>query len=127
MDTATKTPQGPRSTDRLVEALSTVSALLDRAINEVKSIDSDFQNRLQQAVHDTEASLQGQAAQHFDTSLTETRNKLEEQFKNKVAELSAQWEAERNRLNSELGKITQTTAQWETERARLNGELQRLA
>ena len=35
MDPATKTPQGARATDRIVEALSTMAALLDQTINEV--------------------------------------------------------------------------------------------
>ena len=122
MDTATK-PQASRA----IEALSTLAALLDRTINEVKVLDSDFQKRLLQAVHETEASLQGQAAQHLEEALKETRTKLEEHFTNKVAELSAQWEEERNRLNGELSKMVQTTAEWEAERARLNGEIERLS
>src|SRR5437762_9190080 len=99
MDTATtKTPQGARATDRVLEALSTLAALLDRSINEVKTLDSDFQNRILQAVHETEASLQSQAAQHLDEALSETRRTLEEQFKSRVAELSAEWASERERL-----------------------------
>ena len=127
MDTATKTPQGARAADRVLEALSTLAALLDRTINEVKSLDSDFQSRLLQAVHETEASLQSQAAQHLDSALNETRSKLEEQFKNKIAEVATQFESERERLNTELSGIVQTRAQWEAERARLNGELVQLA
>jgi DNA repair exonuclease SbcCD ATPase subunit len=127
MDTATKTPQGARATDRVLEALSTLAAFLGRTIDEVKTLDSDFQNRILQAVHETEASLQSQAAQHLEEALTETRLKLEEQFKNNLAEVSAAWDAERARLNAELTGITQTKAQWEAERSRLNGELERLA
>jgi chromosome segregation ATPase len=127
MDTATKTPQGARATDRVVEALVTLAALLDRAINEAKSLDTDFQNRLLQAVHETEASLQSQAAQHLETALLETRSKFEEQFKNNLAAISAEWEAERTRLNNEVNRLTQTAAQWEAERARLSGEMERLA
>ena len=127
MDTTTKMPQGARATDRVLEALSTLAALLDRTINEVTSLDSDFQNRVLQAVHETEASLQSQAAQHLTEALNETRTKLEEQFKNKVAELTTQWESERERMNKELNGITKTKAQWESERSRLIGELERLA
>jgi peptidoglycan hydrolase CwlO-like protein len=101
--------------------------LVDRTINEVKVLDADFQNRLLQSVHETEISLQGQAAEHLEAALDETRTKLEEQFSKRVAELSRQWEEERNRLNAELGKMTDTTAQWDTERARLNSELARLS
>src|SRR5437016_12986571 len=127
MDPATKTPQGARATDRVVEALSTLAALLDRTINEVKGLDSDFQNRLLQAVHDTESSLQSQAAQHLDSALADMRAKLEEQFKTKLEEISAGWEAERTRLNNEVTRLTQAGAQWEKERARLTTEVERLA
>jgi len=127
MDPATKTPQGARATDRIVEALSTLAALLDKTISEVKTLDSDFQNRILQAVHDTESSLQSQAAQHLENALAETRTKFEEQFKTKLAEISADWEAERMRLNNEVTRLTQVAAQWETERARLTAEVEHLA
>ena len=110
MNPATKTPQGARATDR-----------------EVKGLDSDFQNRLLQAVHDTESSLQSQAAQHLDSALAVMRAKLEEQFKTKLEEISAGWEAERTRLNNEVTRLTQAGAQWEKERARLTTEVERLA
>jgi len=112
MDTTTTTPQGARATDRVVEALVTLAALLDRTINEVKSLDADFQKRLLQAVHETEASLQTQAAQHIETALAETRAKFEEQLKDRLAEISAQWETERGRLNGEVNRFTQAATQW---------------
>ena len=127
MDAATKMPQETRATDRVLEALSTLAALLDRTINEVRSMEGDFQKRVLQAVHDSETSVQSKAAEHLEASLTEARSKLEEQFSSRIAELSTQWNDERNRLNAELGKMAQTSAQWETERARLNGELERIA
>jgi hypothetical protein len=127
MDAAEKRPQTPRATDRVLEALATLAALLDRTINEVKHIDADFQKRLLESVQETEVSVQSQAAQQLETVLTESATKLESHFAARITELSAQWEEERNRLNSELGKMAQTATQWETERARLNGELERLA
>jgi flagellar basal body rod protein FlgB len=104
-----------------------LAALLDRTISEVKNLDGDFQQRLQQAVQDTEAAVQSQAAQHLETAVTETRSRLEEQHNRKTGELTSQWDDERGRLNEELVKITQTKAQWEIERSRLNSELERLA
>jgi chromosome segregation ATPase len=127
MEAATKMPQTQHATDRVLEALSTLAALLDRTINEVKGVEPDFQNRLLQAVHETKESTQRQAAHHHENALTEARSKLEQQFASRIAELSAQWEEERNRLNGELSKMSQGAAQWETERARLSGELERLA
>ncbi len=127
MDTTSKTPQEPRAADRLLEALSTLAALLDRTINEVKSLDSDFQSRILQAVHETELSLQSQAAQHLDAAVNETRAKCEEELKNRMAKISGEWEAERDRLNSEISRLTQAVASWETERGRLTAELAQLA
>ncbi|MBI2149736.1 MAG: hypothetical protein HYU27_03915 [Acidobacteria bacterium] len=69
METTTKPAREARATDRVLEALSTLAALLDRSIKEVQALDSDFQNRLLQAVHETESSLQSQAAQHLDAAL----------------------------------------------------------
>jgi hypothetical protein len=127
MDATSKTPQGARAADRVVEALSTLAALLDRAINEVKSLDSDFQDRLLQAVHETEVSLQGQAAHHLETAAEESRSKFEAQLKSRLEEISGEWEAERTRLNNEINRLTQAATQWETERARLSSELESLA
>ncbi len=127
METATKTPQGARATDRVLEALSTLAALVDQSMKDVRSLDSDFQNRLLQAVHETEASIQSQAAAHLETALTELRLRLEEQFQARVSELTSQWAAERERLNAELSRVTQAATQWEGERRRLNSELERLA
>src|ERR1700756_4169138 len=95
MDTTSKTPQGARAADRVLEALVTLAALLDRAINEVKSLDSDFQKRVLQAVHETEISLQSQAAHHVETAITESRDKFEAHFKAKLEDISLQWETER--------------------------------
>jgi chromosome segregation ATPase len=127
MEAATKMPQAPHATDRVLEALSTLAALLDRTINEVKGVEPDFQSRLLQAVHEAEETTQRQAAHRLETALTETRGKLEQQFSSRIAELTGRWEEERNRLHAELSKMSQNSAQWETERARLNGELERLA
>jgi DNA repair exonuclease SbcCD ATPase subunit len=121
-----KATQGSRSTDRVLEALSTLAAFLDRTINEVKSLDLEFQNRVLQAVHDTETSLQSQAAQHLETALNETRTKLEEQFKTRLSELSAEWHTERERLNAEVDRAAKKAVDWEAERSRLNTEIDRL-
>jgi chromosome segregation ATPase len=127
MDTSSKAAQGSRPTERVVEALGTLAALLDRAINEVKSLDSEFQERLLQAVHETEVSLQSQAAHHVDAAIEETRSKLETQLKTRIEEMTAGWESERSRLNNEITRLTQTAAQWEAERSRLTTELEELA
>jgi chromosome segregation ATPase len=126
MDTAANAPSDGRATNRVLEALSTLAALLDRTIKEVRSLEEDFQSRLSEAVRETEASAQSQTAQHLEEWLTATRAKLEDQFKSKIAQTSAEWEMERERLTVELAGRIQMAAQWEAERARLNTEIERL-
>jgi hypothetical protein len=41
--------------------------------------------------------------------------------------MAAVWDAERNRLNSEVDRLTKSSVQWETERTKLTGEVERLA
>ena len=54
METVVKTaPAPPRSAERLMQALSTLAALLDRTINEVKNLDKEFETRLHRDVQDT--------------------------------------------------------------------------
>jgi chromosome segregation ATPase len=125
MDSASGTPAS-RPTDRVLEALSALVGMLDRTIREVKSLDTQFQDRILRAVEEAQTTVQTEAAQHLDAVLAETRSRLEERFANDVADLRAQWEEERNRLNSELAKMSQNAVQWETERHRLNKELERL-
>ena len=122
MEMTSRPPQTARSTDRLLEALSTLAALLDRTINEVKSLDQDFQTRLLQAVHDTEASLQSQAAEHVDRALAEAKAS----FTVQVNALRSELEVDRDRLNRELTRATETTAQLEADRLRLTAEVDRI-
>ena len=124
METATKDGQGPRSTDHVLEALATLAAFLDRTINEVKAVDTDFQNRLLQAVHNTESSIQAQAAEHLDAAVNDLRRTLQEEHEKKVAALSANWKAERQRLDHELERAAQAGLQWEEQRALLNSEIE---
>ena len=121
----TKTEPAAHNTDHVLQALSTLAALLDRTINEVKHLDADFQSRLAQATQEKEASVE--AAQRLETELTDTTSKLEGQFGKRIAELSNEWQEERNRLTAELSKSSQATVQWEAERARLSGELERMS
>jgi hypothetical protein len=127
METATKTQQDARVTDRVLEALSTLAALLDRTINEVKGLDSVFQERVVQAVQEKESSLQREAAQRLEEALAGERAKFEEQLKTKLADIKSDWESERSRLSGEVDRVTQTATQWELERTRLTGEIEKLA
>src|SRR5262249_1256282 len=68
-----------------------------------------------------------QSAQDLEVALSDIRKNLEAQFTKTIAEMSAEWDQERNRLNAELSKMEEVRVQWEAERARLNTELQRLS
>jgi chromosome segregation ATPase len=111
MDTATKLPQEARPKDRVPEALSALVTLLDRAIKQA---------------HSLETEIQGEAARRVELELATTRTSIEEHFKSRMTEVSAEWKSERERLTAELAHRTQTAAQWEAERSRLNGEIERL-
>jgi len=127
MERATKTQQEAKVTDRVLEALSTLAALLDRTINEVKGLDSTFQERVHQAVQERETSLRHEAAQKLEDAMAVERTKFEDQLKTKLADIKSEWESERNRLTGEVNRVTQTATQWELERTRLTGEIEKLA
>jgi hypothetical protein len=97
MDSVTKATQPTRSTDRLLEALSTLAALLDRTINEVKSLETSFQERLLQAVRDTETSMENSLASHLEKALTETEEKVRKEL---TSELKTQFENEVKSLHT---------------------------
>ncbi len=126
MEAQTKAASASRSPQRVLEALSTVAALLDRTINEVEALDAEFQQRLLQAVHDTEVSLQSQAALHLDSEVNALRTRLEGQYRSRLEEISSEWEAERQCLNKELDRTSQAATAWEGERMRLNSEVEQL-
>jgi hypothetical protein len=101
----------PRSTERVLEALSSLAALVERTINEVKSLDSDFHEQLVQAVHVAESSIQDEANQHLQHTLVELRRNLQIEFEKKQAAAAADWQAERTRLISEIQRLRAATGQ----------------
>ena len=127
MDTAAKTAPAARTADRVLDGLATLAALLDRTVNDVKALDSDFHDRLRKTAQDAQTSAQMQAAEDLEVALSDARKNLEAQFAKTLSELSAEWEQERNRLHAELSKMAQAMVQWEAERARLNSDLERLS
>jgi hypothetical protein len=130
METVTKAPQGVRQADKVLEALATLAALLDRTINEVKSLDSDYQNRLMQAVHDTEASLQTQTAEHIERARQEVQEELKAKFQGELQSavdgLKSEFEVERERFNKELLHAVEAASQLESERSGLIAEVERV-
>jgi hypothetical protein len=97
----------PKSSDRLLQALATLAALLDRTINEVKILDEDFEKRLTQAVRETESSLQQKADSHLEEVVESVRKELK---------------IERERLHRERDRTTQASLEWEAEKRILEAE-----
>ena len=122
----TKKEPAADNTDHVLQALSTLAALLDRTINEVKYLDADFQSRLAQATQEKGSFRRGRPASRnrVDRHHFKTRRSIR---KKRIAELSSEWQEERNRLTAELSKSSQATVQWGAERARLSGELERMS
>lgn len=105
MSTVTK-PTPPRTTDTLRQALATLAALMDRAIQEVNSLDSEFQERVLQAVHDTEESLQKQGADHVQRAIAETEQATRAQVGEQVREqVTEEFRNELQRLTEELTEV----------------------
>ena len=141
MDFATKPQHIPRSTDRIMEALATLAALLDRTINEVKTLDGEFQSRLMEAVHKTEESLQAQTAEYVELTREEVHQELSRRFQSELQtaldtlrsdfqtereRLSSEFNTERERLNKELRFAADASSELQLERSKLIAEVQRL-
>jgi len=130
METMTKSA-APKATDRLVEALSTLAALLERTMSEIRTIDSEFQHRLLQSVHDTESSIQKQAGDHLQRALLETEQRIRLQVTDELKanferDMAAAVQAVRQELGEELEKfnrernlVAQAKTQWNAERTQL--------
>src|SRR5262249_32786636 len=125
--------------DRLIEALATIAALLDRTINEVKLIDSDFQNRLVQSIHETESSIKQEAADHLKRALKEadikTRSEVTQELEARlqaetdaaVQQVRTDTDAERRVLEAELKQAQREAAQFKSERDKATQERDKAA
>jgi len=140
MEKVAKAPL-PKPTDRMMEALSTLAALLDRTIAEVKTLDGDFQKRIATAVQEKEETLRTESGESVDSARNAVREELTTRFhaqlQTGLGTLKADFQAERERMRSEfdaerdrLGKELQqagdTAAELQSERSRLNAELKRV-
>jgi hypothetical protein len=141
MDTAAKPQTTARPTDRMIEALATLAALLDRTINEVKAVDVDIQKRLVDALQKKEEAIRAEMAQQVEAVRREVQDELTGRFQAEMqaaldtlrSEFQAErdrWSsesgAERDRLHKELQHAGNTASELQMERTKLNAELQRL-
>jgi len=129
MEKAATSAQAPSSPERIIEALSTLAALLDRTINEVKkNLDKDIQERVLQAVHETESLLQSQAAEHVERARKEVQEQLTTRFQQEaqtsIEGVRSEFNAERERLNKELMLTKERVSQLEGEKTKLIADVQ---
>ena len=139
METVAKTHVIPKSTDRILEALATLAALLDRTINEVRSLEGNFQSQLLEAVQKTEEALQVKTAESVEHARTEVQQELTGRFQTELqagldtlrtdfqaerARLTAEFGTERQHLENDLRQAGDTASSLQDERAKLLGELQ---
>jgi chromosome segregation ATPase len=130
METATQAPVSGRPADKVLQALATLAALIDATIREVKSLDGEFQTRLLQAVHETEASLQAQTAEHVGRARQEVQLELDSKFQNDLQaalnSIKSEFESERERFSKDLLKASETASQLEAERSTLVEQVERV-
>ena len=101
METASKAQKTPKPTDRIVEALATLGALLDRTINEVKVLDEDFQRRVVDALEKKEESLRTEVAEYIERVRRDVHDEVtrrsQAELQSTLDTLQADFRAERER------------------------------
>jgi len=141
MESAARPAPTAKPTDRMMEALATLAALLDRTINEVKALDADFQKRIVDAVQKKEEAMRAETAQSVETARREVQEDLTGRFETEMqsaldtlrSEFQAERERwtsesgqERDRLSKELQHAGDTASELQVERTRLATELDRV-
>jgi len=136
-----KSPSAPRSTDRIMEALATLAALLDRTINEVRTMESELQLRVLEAVQKKEESLQVETEAYVNAVRQEVHEELTRRsqsqltaaleiarsgFQTERERLWTEFDTEKERLGKELQQATDAASELQVERVRLTADLQRI-
>ena len=109
-DTSDVTPTGSANLNRVLEGLSGLTHLISRTMDDVRTLDSEFEDRLVQTSRETTAFIREQARQQLDGALAEKQREIEEIFRQRIQNLTQQWDTERNRLNAEVDRLTKAEA-----------------
>jgi hypothetical protein len=141
METAAKSQPTAKPTDRMMEALATLAALLDRTINEVKALDIDFQKRIAEAVQKKEEAIRAETSERieavkrevqddltgrFQAEMQSALDSLRSEFQGERDRWSSESGVERDRLHKELQHAGNTASELQVERTKLTAELQRV-
>src|SRR5262249_12964679 len=140
METSVKTaPAPPRSGERVLQALATLAALLDRTINEVKNLDKEFETRLHREVQDTVSRVRDDVTrdlserfqQEMQTLLEASRVEFESERErltlsmNEAVQTASQLKGQHQQIHQDLNQAVQAAVKLESERNRLSAELTR--
>ena len=124
-----------------MEALATLAALLDRTINEVRTMEGDFQLRVLEAVQKKEESLLAETETHVKAVRQEVHEELTRRsqsqleaalefarsgFQTERERLRTEFDTEKERLSKELQQAADAASELQVERLRLTAELQRI-
>src|SRR5215831_18145622 len=104
METASK--PALRAADRLRQSMATLAKLVDQTMNDVQSLDTEFQERIQHAAREAEASLEQQTAERLRIAVGETERvtrarvteELQNRFNQEMTALRTKLTAERDQL-----------------------------
>ena len=124
-----------------MEALATLAALLDRTINEVRTMEGDLQLRVLEAVQKKEESLQAETEEYVKVVRQEVHEELTRRsqsqltaaleiarsgFQTERERLRTEFDTEKERLGKELQQATDAASELQVERVRLTADLQRI-
>jgi len=131
MDRATK--QTSKTTERLGQTVAALARLLDQTMNDLQVLDSEVQERIQQA----ESSAEQRSTERLKSAIEEAEQKarihiaeelqarMDQQISVAVENARNELLPERNELIQELEHLKQSAREWENERAALITDLKR--
>jgi chromosome segregation ATPase len=112
METMTK--PALQATDRLRQTVAALARLLDQTMNDIHSLDSEFQERVAQVI------------QQADVRMTEEmRARFNQQIATAVEAVRNEAAGDREALIQELDRLKHSASEWQNERAQLAADYQR--
>jgi hypothetical protein len=131
----TLTKAGLQGLDRLRQTVAAQAKLLDQTMNEMRSLESEIQERVLTAQQETEETCEQQAAERLKAAVEEAeentrilvteevQDRLKQQFAGEMESARKAWQAERAELGQDADRLKQSHAQaknaWDDERDKL--------
>ncbi len=131
----TLTKAGLQGLDRLRQTVAAQAKLLDQTMNEMRSLESEIQERVLAAQQETEETCEQQAVERLKAAVDEAeentrilvteevQDRLKQQFAVEMESARKGWQAERAELDQEADRLKQSAAHaktaWDNERDKL--------